>query len=201
MPEHETVSTAQQRNAFEVMMQSSNERKCPKRVHSSGTKAVLEYCGTVLIETCTSVATYLLVGDTELRGDHLVRNKLLDLLEEMKVGWTPDAVDSIRERFVKQLTNTLWYLDSHHQKFSSRNIHLPKEFSSFQGFNNWKRRKIKQPALTSPELECHVRAPSGILSQPWIAKNEYSELKSLLEKLMDGMHKYMNYLTRKNDEM
>ena len=37
--------------------------------------------------------------------------------------------------------------------------------------------------------------------QPWIAKNEYSELKSLLDKLVDGMHKYMNYLTRKNDEM
>ena len=38
MPEHETVSTAQQRNAFKIMMQSSNERKCPKRVHSSGTR-------------------------------------------------------------------------------------------------------------------------------------------------------------------
>ena len=124
MPEHETVSTAQRRNAFEVIMQSSNERKCPKRVHSSGTKSVLNYCGTVLIKTCTSAATYLLVGDTELRGDHLVRNKLLDLLEEMKIGWTPDAVDSIGERFVKQLTNTLWYLDFYHQKFSSRSIHL-----------------------------------------------------------------------------
>ena len=156
MPEHETVSTAQQRNAFEVMMQSSNERKCPKRVHSSGTKALLKYCGTVLIETCTSIATCLLVGDTELCGDHLVRNKLLDLLEEMNIGWTPDAVDSIGERFVKQLTNTLWYLDSHHQKFSSRNIRLPKEFNSFQGFNNWKRKKIKQTALTSPELKCHI---------------------------------------------
>ena len=35
----------------------------------------------------------------------------------------------------------------------------------------------------------------------WIAKNEYSKLKSLLDKLVDGIHKYMNYLTRKNDEM
>ena len=134
-----------------------------------------------------------------MRGDHLVRNKLLDLLEEMKVGWMPDAVDSNGERILKQLTSTLWYLDSHHQKFSSRSIHLPKEFSIFQGFNNRKRKKIKQPALTSPELKCHVRVLSVILSQPWIAKNEYSELKSLLDKLVDGMHKYMNYLTRKSD--
>ena len=112
-------------------MQSSNERKCPKRVHSSGTKAVLKYCGTVLFETCTSVTTYLLVGDTELRGDHLVRNKLLELLEEMKIGWMPDAVDSIGERFVKQLTYTLWYLDSHHQKFSSRKHSFTKGIQQF----------------------------------------------------------------------
>ena len=100
---------------------------------------------------------------TKLRGDHLVRNKLLDLLEEVKVDWTPDAVNSIGERFVKQLTSTLWYLDSQYQKFLSRSIHLPKEFSIFQGFNNRKGKKIKQPTLTSPELECHVRALSGIL--------------------------------------
>ena len=143
----------------------------------------------------------LFVGDTELRGDQLVRNKLLDLLEEMKVGWTPDVVDTIGERFLKQLTSTLWYLDSHHQKFSSRSIYLPKEFSGFQGFNDWKRKKIKQPVLTSPELECHIQALSRILSQPWIAKNEYSELKSLLDELVDGMYKYMNYLAKKNDEM
>ena len=78
----------------------------------------------------------LFVGDTELGGDQIVRNKLLDLLEEMRVGWTPDVVDTIGERFLKQLTNILWYLDSHHQKFSSRSIHLPKEFSDFQGFND-----------------------------------------------------------------
>ena len=130
-----------------LMMQSSNKRKCPKRVHSSGTKAQLKYCGTVLIETCTSIATYLLVGDTELRVDHLVRNKLLDLLEEMKTGWTPDAVDSIGERFVKQLTSTLWYLDSHHQKFSSRSIHLPKEFSSFKDLTTGREKRLSNLLL------------------------------------------------------
>ena len=70
------------------------------------------------VETYKSVS-HLFVGDAELRGDQRVRNKLLYLLEEMKVGWTPDVVDTIEERFLKRLTNTLWYLDSHHQKFSS----------------------------------------------------------------------------------
>ena len=71
----------------------------------------------------------------------------------------------------------------------------------FKDLTTGREKKIKQPALTNPELECHVRALSGILLQSWIAKNEYSELKCLLDKLVDGMHKYMNYLTRKNDEM
>ena len=42
------------------------------------------------METYKSVC-HLFVGDAELRGDQRVRNKLLDLLEEMKVGWTPDV--------------------------------------------------------------------------------------------------------------
>ena len=33
----QTESRAQRRNAFEIMMQSSKERKRPKRTHSSGT--------------------------------------------------------------------------------------------------------------------------------------------------------------------
>ena len=45
---------------------------------------------------CTFVAV--------LRGDQQVRNKLIDLLENMKVGWAPDSVETIGERFVKQLS-------------------------------------------------------------------------------------------------
>ena len=153
----------------------------------------------LLSNPCKCINQLLLfVGDTKLHGDQIVRNKLL---EEMKAGWAPDVVDTIGERFVKQLTSTLWYLDGHHQKFLSRSIHLPEKLSNFQGFNDWKRKKIKQPVLTVPELKFHIQALSRILSQPWIAKSEYSELKSLIDKLVDGIYKYMNYLMKKNDEM
>ena len=33
----QTESTGKRRNAFEIMMQSSKERKCPKRADNSGT--------------------------------------------------------------------------------------------------------------------------------------------------------------------
>lgn len=50
----------------------------------------------------------------------------------------------------------------------------------FRDLMTGKEKKIKQPILTSPGLEFHIQALSGVLSQPWIAKSEYSELKSLL---------------------
>ena len=59
-----------------------------------------------------------------MRGDLKVRNLVIDLLEEVKAGWAPDCVETIGEKFVRQLSNTLWYLDPHHEKFSSRSIHL-----------------------------------------------------------------------------
>ena len=40
------------------------------------------------------------------------------------------------------------------------------------------------------------------MSQPWIAKRvKYSELKSLLEKLVECTYKHMSYLYKKNDKM
>ena len=109
-------------------------------------------------------------GDAELHGDQKVRNLVIDMLEEVKAGWAPDSVDTIGENFVRQLSNTLWYLDPHHEKFLSRSIHLPSELDKFQGFNDWRRKKIKQPTLSSADLDCHIQDLSGILSQPWISK-------------------------------
>ena len=135
-------STAKKCFAFEIMMQNSKERTRPKRVHSSGTKALLKYYEVVSIETCASVATYLFVGNTELRGNHLVRNKWAGGIEGRM-----DVVYSIilLEKSVEQLTSTL---DSHHQKFSSRSIHLPKEFSSFKDLiTGTEKKKISSLAL------------------------------------------------------
>ena len=134
-------------------------------------------------------------------GDQLVRNKVLDLLESMKVGWTPGSVETIGERFVKQLSSTLWYLDPHHEKFHSRSISLPSEFSEFQGFNDWKKKKIQQPILSSMDLDYHIQNLSRTLSQPWILRNEYSSIRSCVEKLLDAMYQYKSYLDKKNEDM
>ena len=46
------------------------------------------------------------------------------VLNGMKVGWRRDSVENTGVTFVRKLTKALWYLDTHHAKFSSRSIKL-----------------------------------------------------------------------------
>lgn len=68
----------------------------------------------------------------ELRGDQRLRNAVLDVLKDYKIGWSPDLVESTGEAFVSSLVHTLWYLDANHKQLEDRGIHLPKRFDSFQ---------------------------------------------------------------------
>jgi len=42
-----------------------------------------------------------MIGDAELCGDQKVRNLATDMLEEVKAGWAPDAVDIIGKKFFR----------------------------------------------------------------------------------------------------
>jgi hypothetical protein len=55
-----------------------------------------------------------------LRGDQLLRNDLINVLDALKVGWSPDAVKTVGESCVKSLTAALWLLDSQHHSFQNR---------------------------------------------------------------------------------
>ena len=121
----------------------------------------------------------------ELRGDQKLRNAVIDLLTEMKVGWAPDSVQSIGEKFVGGVTVALWYLDPHHQRLASRGIHLPKEVARFEGFNDWRKKKMKEPRISSSGLDGHIQSLSRTLSQPWLARSEYTQFRSLTEGTKD----------------
>ena len=85
-------------------------------------------------------------GNT-LRGDQKLHNDVLDELVRMGVGWSPDAVTTTRENFVKALSHALWALDPYHTCFQDRAISLLSAFIGFQGYNDWQRQKQKQPQL------------------------------------------------------
>ena len=118
----------------------------------------------------------------------------------MKVGWAPDSLQSIGEKFVNTISAALWYLDSHHQRLASRGIHLPKEVGALQGYD-WRKKKMKEPRISSSGLDGHIQSLSRTLSQPWLAKREYTELRSLTEGITDAMHNYKKYLDQKCESM
>lgn len=113
----------------------------------------------------------------------------------MGIGWRPDSVQGIGVAFARQLSRTLWYLDCHHNKFSSRGITLPKNFLQFQGYNDYRRKKEKEPRLSSKDLGQHIDSLSSTLQQPWFAAKTFDTLRDDVEKLVEALIKYKDYLT------
>ena len=117
----------------------------------------------------------------------------------MNIGWSPESVNTIGERYVKQAAAALWYLDPHHERLSSRSVHLPQEFHSLHSFNDWQQKKVKQPLLTSAGLHDHIL--SHTMLKPYIAKSEYRRLREVTNKLVEAMQKNKEYLDTKNEQM
>ena len=152
-------------NAFAILMSSGQERRLPK-----------------------------IIEGEQLRGDQKLRNAVLNVLEKNGIGWSPQYVSSLGESCVNQLTAALWYLDTHHDTLKERGLGVPKELSHLSGFNDWQRKKIKKPQLSVQGLDGHIQSLSRLISQPWLAKAVYSQLRAITESLNDAMYKYKEYL-------
>jgi len=122
------------------------------------------------------------------------------LFETMNVGWTADSQD-IGKSCTHKLAQCLWYLDSHHQKFADRGMKLPMKFSSFQGYNNYKRKKERKPRLSAKELNHHVELLSDIVMQPWFSHACFKIIRKDVAELTDVMHQYAAYLLEKNEKV
>jgi len=140
-------------------------------------------------------------GEQLLRGDHAIYNKLLELLQKEKLGWSPDTVTSVGGNFVKGLSDCLWTLDPHHEQFASRACHIPSIFSEFKGFNDWVKKKHKKPQISQTVLEKHISTLSDYLMHPWFSASKWLNFRSSVEKLVEALHKYKSYLTVHNEQV
>ena len=89
-------------------------------------------------------------------------------------------MSTVGERCVKALASSLWYIDPCHKQFHERSIRIPEVFEKFQGYNNWKLKKLKKPQLTYEGLTLHLEKLSSLLQQPWIFTPSFKELCLLL---------------------
>ena len=97
--------------------------------------------------------------------------------------------------FIGKLAQTLWYLDPHHDKFANRGIHLPDRFSAYKGYNDYKKKKEKEPRLSADGLQQHIEQLSGILMQPWISSKRFDVIRADVGELTNALQKYREYLT------
>ena len=102
---------------------------------------------------------------------------------------------------MQKVARILWYLDPHHQKFLARGIHIPSMFESFHGYNDYKRKKEKEPRLSADTLNSYVQDLSECIMQPWLHNKVFAPLKQPVEALVEAMNGYLQYLKHKNSDM
>lgn len=56
-------------------------------------------------------------------------------------------VESTGVYITKMLTNVLWYLDPHIEKFNAKCIYLGDDINDFKGYNDWRHQKRKEPKV------------------------------------------------------
>ena len=64
-----------------------------------------------------------------------LRNDVLDLFDQNSMVFKHSEVASVGEQVVQALTNTLWYVDGHHEVLKSRACEIPTVFNGFVGYN------------------------------------------------------------------
>ncbi len=116
----------------------------------------------------------------------------IDVLCSMNVNWTLSTVYVTGTPFVRKLAKCLWCLDTHHVNFTTRGFKIPCRFSQFQGYNDYKRKRVKEPRLSCVELKCHIDELSGTLVQPWFSNTKFDLLRTDAEELVDVMSNYSN---------
>ena len=71
----------------------------------------------------------------ERTGKDRMKNKVIDLLEQKRLGWSASYVTTTGRKFVDLLTDVLWYLDGCHKTFEGRRLSVPHIFCDISGFN------------------------------------------------------------------
>ena len=121
-------------------------------------------------------------------------NLLLQEFEAYSAGFSIDLVQSIGKTVVEKLSKTLWYLDSHHEKFKHWHPVISIPFTKYQGFNDYRKNHKSKPHNQAAKLNTHIGSIVSILGMPWILKNKNSEFRRSLSTPVESMKSYHDFL-------
>ena len=69
----------------------------------------------------------------------------------------------------------------------------------YKGYNDFKRKKEKEPRLSREGLEQHIQQLSTILMQPWMSSKQFEAIRKDVDKLVDSLDAYKEYLLHQCD--
>ena len=131
-------------------------------------------------------------------------NAVVENVKHHGLQWRSDEVESIDVNFVKSLTEVLWYIDGHHDSFSSRGHQIPSYFSEFQGFNVpelSKHRKRATCNMSAATLEALAQKLFRLLQASYFMRDGWGIMKAECENLAHSLQKYAQMLQEKKKSM
>lgn len=133
----------------------------------------------------------------KLTGPQRLECDIIDCMSLQGYGWNNNSLD-IGDFVVKTLTHTLWYIDHAHDKFKQNACPLPKTFTQFSGYNDYKKLPHKTPVITSEKLNDFSLDVTKALSFPSMLLSRHKELSADLELLLEYNCKYKKRLDKDN---
>ena len=102
------------------------------------------------------------------------------------------------------LNNSLWYVTNQHPVIRDASAHdgsvqcIPDIWDNFQGFNETKRKRMKEQPLSYDILTSHCETILSVVNRPVFCSPTLKGLKESMELLQQSFHTYCLYLKAKN---
>jgi hypothetical protein len=124
-----------------------------------------------------------------------------DIVEWIKKnggGWIGiEMANNIGSKFVKDLTNAIWYVDKCSMKTLNDRYKIPSLFEEFFGHADPQKHKHARPSFNSQELEFFSINLTSYVELPWMLKSNFSWLKESLNNFAEILMEYAEYLENK----
>lgn len=130
----------------------------------------------------------------------VVYNKILYLLGNAGFGFTPMTLIEGKD-FINALTNCIWTIDPFIDTLRKRCFAMPILFENLLGYNVSENHKHKKGELSQSTLLSLAGHLDACLEKPWISNVMWTPIKVATQTLSDSMHKYVDYLKKKAEQM
>ncbi|XP_048105014.1 uncharacterized protein LOC125298354 [Alosa alosa] len=131
--------------------------------------------------------------------DRLFNDVVMDMKRE-EIKFPGTMANAEISRYMLALVDTLWYLDGTKEKIQRRALNqsgsitrIPERFmNNYNGYNDYKRKKIKAPQLDSASLKTHVACLQTLMEQKFVSL--WGDYGKDLEHLAVSMSEYAQFL-------